>query len=190
LGFLLGSGVLASLSISILGLQGTQEFIDILLLSAAGTGHGIKQAAMFNLIGLLMRIMPWLGEDGVRLMGWVIYGTAIIALCVLWSKRNFLQDWRIGLTVTLAVFVAPHLHFHDLTLLLIPLFEMMRLSRANDVFKMPTAVAAPLAISILLLMSNISPSLQYTIPYLIMLALVSYPYWARARADATVLHQS
>lgn len=190
LGFLLGSGVLALLSVSILGFQGTLEFIDILLLSAAGTGHGIKQAAMFNLIGLLMRIMPWLGEDGVRLVGWVIYGTAIIVLCILWAKHNSLQDWRIGLTATLAVFVAPHLHFHDLTLLLIPLFEMMRLSQTNDVLKTPIAVAAPLAVSILLLMSNISPSLQYTVPYLIMLALVSYPYWTKSRVDATTPHRS
>ena len=190
LGFLLGSGVLALLSVSILGFQGTLEFIDILLLSAAGTGHGIKQAAMFNLIGLLMRIMPWLGEDGVRLVGWVIYGTAIIVLCILWAKHNSLQDWRIGLTATLAVFVAPHLHFHDLTLLLIPLFEIMRLSQTNDVLKTPIAVAAPLAVSILLLMSNISPSLQYTVPYLIMLALVSYPYWTKSRVDATTPHRS
>lgn len=190
LGFLLGSGVLALFSVSILGLQGTLEFIDILLLSAAGTGHGIKQAAMFNLIGLLMRIMPWLGEDGVRFVGWVFYGTTIIALCILWAKHNSLQHWRIGLTATLAVFIAPHLHFHDLTLLLIPLFETMRLSRANDVLKTPIAVSAPLAISILLLMSNISPSLQYTVPYLIMLALVSYPYWAKTRVDATTPHRS
>jgi len=58
LGFLLGSGALAILSVSILGIQGTRGFIEILVLSAEGTWYGMKQNAMFNLIGLLMRTIP------------------------------------------------------------------------------------------------------------------------------------
>ena len=99
-------------------------------------------------------------------------------------------DWRIGLTVTLAVFVAPHLHFHDLALLLIPIYEFVRLSNQNAGQEMPVAVITPLAVSLLLLMSNISPVLQYTIPYLVMLALAVYPRFSGWKAPLTALHRS
>jgi hypothetical protein len=190
LGFLMGSGALATLSLSILGIEGTYQFVDILLLSAGGAGHGIKQAAMFNLIGFLMRAMPWLGEDSIRLTGWVMYATTILGLCILWARNKMQPDWRIGLTVTLAVFVAPHLHFHDLALLLIPIYEFVRLSNQNAGQEMPVTVITPLAVSLLLLISNISPILQYTIPYLVMLALAAYPRFSGWKAPLTAPHRS
>jgi hypothetical protein len=190
LGFILGSGALAILSVAILGIQGTYEFIHILLLTAGGTWYGMKQHAMFNLIGLLMRTIPWLGQDTIRLMGWVIYGSTIIGLCILWARSQGPLSERIGLTVTLALFVAPHLHFHDLTLLLIPIYEFMRMNRELTNMETPIAVTLPVAISLLLLLSNISPFFQYTIPYLMMLALIAYPFFIKSRTKVTTLRQS
>lgn len=189
-GFVLGSGILAALSFSILGIQGTQEFIDILLLSAGGTWYGMKQDAMFNLIGLLMRTVPRLGGDNLRLFGWVVYGLTIIGLCAFWARHQVLRAGQIGLTVTLALFVAPHLHFHDLALLLIPLYEFIWISKRTGNPEASIAIATPLAISILLLLSNISPLLQYTTPYLIMLALVAYPFLVRSRTLVTTPRRS
>src|SRR6266545_662817 len=42
-GFLLGSGILALFSVLILGLDGTKEFINILLISTRGEWHGMKE---------------------------------------------------------------------------------------------------------------------------------------------------
>jgi hypothetical protein len=190
LGFILGSGTLAVLSFSILGIQGTYEFIDMLLLSAGGRWYGMKQEAMFNLIGLLLRIAPGLGADTIRLIGWVVYAVTVVGLCMLWARHEGPKGGPIGLTITLALFVAPHLHFHDLTLLLIPIYEILRTGGESGNLEVPLVVAAPMAISILLLVSNISPLLQYTTPYLIMLALSAYPFYLKSRASAKALHRS
>jgi hypothetical protein len=185
LGFVLSAGTLALLSVLILGYDGTREFINILLLSVGGEWHGMKESAMFNLIGLLRRALPMLGADTIRLIGWAVYGITIVGMCVLWGKNGDLSDWRIGLTFTLGLFAVPHLHFHDLTLLLIPIYELIRSNADKSKLQAKTPAFLPIGISLLLLVSNASPTLQYTIPYLIMLALASYPYYSKQKALTT-----
>jgi len=182
LGFVLGSGALALISFLIIGMEGTGEFINVILISAGGEWYGMKQYAMYNLIGILMRTLPWLGAETIRTIGWIVYGATIIALCVFWARSKDLQVGQIGLTVILALFSVPHLHFHDLTLLLIPIYELIRFSSQNERLKTSIATVLPIAISLLLLLGNISPLLQYTFPYLIMLALALYPYYSTHKA--------
>jgi len=189
-GFLLGSGILALVSLFILGLDGTREFINIILLSAGGEWYGVKQYAMFNLIGLLMRIVPWLGAGTIRIIGWIIYALTLIGVCILWTKAYSLKKGPIGLTATLALFVAPHLNFHDLTLLLIPIYELIRTSGKPGYLETSIAIVTPIAISLLLLLSNASPFLQYTIPYVIMLALAGYSYYLKYKIPIPAPHQS
>ena len=179
MGFLLGSGVLALFSLLILGLNGTKEFVDILFVSAGGEWYGMKEKVMYNLIGLLTRALPGLEAGTIRTLGWSVYGMAIIGLCILWFKTRDLKNAYIGLTITLALFVVPHLHFHDLTLLLIPIYELIRRSKESGYLELSVAVLIPIAISLLLLISNISYYLQYTIPYLIMLILAAYPFYPK-----------
>lgn len=177
--FMIGSAILAFFSLFILGMEGTQEFIDILILSAGGEWYGMKENAMYNLIGLLARGADWLGADVTRLLGWAVYGTSIIGLCILWAKTKDLQDGKIGLTVGLALFAVPHLHFHDLALMLILIYELMRLSTRTGEINTQLIIISPIAISLLLLISNISRYLQYSIPYLLLLALAGYPYFLK-----------
>ena len=179
IGFVLGAGSLALLSILILGVEGTSEFINLIRISASGEWYGMKENAMYNLIGLLTRTLPWLEAAMIRIIGWIIYGATIITLCIFWAGSKDLQVGQIGLTVTLALLTVPHLHFHDLTLLLIPIYELTRSCAQNERLKRSIATVLPIAISLLLLLGNISPLLQYTFPYLIMLALAVYPYYSK-----------
>lgn len=190
LGFILGSGILAAFSFLILGVQGTRDFISILLLSATGEGYGVKPVAMFNLVGLLTRILPWLEANTVRWLGWLVYAIAIIGLCILWRRNKYLKKGYIGLTVTLALFVAPHLNFHDLTLLLIPIYEIIWTSKESEPLSTSFAITVPIAVSLFLLVSNISPYVQYIVPYLIMLGLVLYPFSQSFKIRFTTLHRS
>lgn len=190
MGFILGSGILASLSLLLLGQNGTRDFINILLLSAGGEWYGMKENVMYNLIGLLTRTMPHLEADTIRVLGWVAYVIAATCLCILWYRTKDVGHGLIGLTVALALFTSPHLHFHDLALLLIPIYEIIRTSRNNGVLQTPIAIAMPISISLLLLLINISPYLQYTIPYLIMLLLAIAPYYLKSRMPITTPHQS
>jgi len=189
-GFLLGSGILASLSLLLLGQNGTREFINILLLSAGAEWYGMKENAMYNLIGLLTRTIPQLEAGTIRILGWIVYVFAATCLCILWFRTKDVKHGLIGLSVTLALFSAPHLHFHDLALLLIPIYEIIRESQENRVLKTSIAIGFPIAISLLFLLSNISPYLQYTIPYLIMLLLAAAPYYLKSKMPLTTLHQS
>src|SRR5688572_9849387 len=183
MGFVIGSGILALISFLIIGVDGTREFIDIILISAGGEWYGMKQYAMFNLIGILMRSLPSLGAGTIRTIGWIIYGVAIIALCIFWARSKNLEAGKIGLTVILALFTVPHLHFHDLTLLLIPIYELIYYSAGNARLKTSIATVSPIAISLLLLLGNISPLLQYTFPYLIMITLSAYPYYSKHKTS-------
>jgi hypothetical protein len=188
--FLLGSGLLALFSVSILGIEGTQEFIDILLHSAGGEWYGMKENDMYNLIGLLTRVAPWLGADVIRLLGWAVYAVAIVGLCGLWARNRNRSDGQIRLTVTLVLFAAPHLHFHDLTLLLIPIYDLMRSLVLDRRLQTETATVIPIAVSLLLLISNALPFLHYIVPYLMMLALGVSPYYLKYKGSITVPHQS
>ena len=179
LGFLIGSGILALISFLIIDVDGTREFINVILISAGGEWYGMKQYAMYNLIGVLMRTLPWLEAATIRAIGWIVYGITIIALCIFWARSKNLETGKIGLTVILALFTIPHLHFHDLTLLLIPVYELVRSSIQHNRLKTSIATVLPIAISLLLLLGNISPLLQYTFPYLVMIALAVYLYYPK-----------
>jgi hypothetical protein len=176
-GFTIGSGTLALISLWILGIEGTQQFINILVLSAGGRWYGTNENAMYNLIGLLSRGAPGLTPELVHITGWLAYGFAILGLCALWARSSDAKAWLIGPSVALALLAAPHLHFHDLALLLFPIYECMRSSKQD--LKTFTAIALPIAISLLLLVSNVSPGLRYKVPYLVLLLLAAYPCSAR-----------
>ena len=176
--FCLGSGALALFSVLILGVDGTREYINVLLITAGGEWYGMHQEAMLNLIGMLMRTLP-IEADAIRAVGWAAYGIVIVYLCILWSGKKDLQDGRIGLTVALAIFAVPHLHFHDMALLLVPIYELIRSSNQDGGIKTRIATALPIAISLAFLLSNATYLLQYTAPYLITLGVAGYPYYSK-----------
>lgn len=192
MGFLLASGVLASLSVLILGLGGTRDFINIILLSASGEWYGMKENSMYNLIGFVTRIMPQLDSGTIRTLGWIAYVIALLSLCVLWFKEQESKGRLIGLAVIGALFTAPHLHFHDLAVLLIPIYELIRMSgKTRNPKILSVAIVMPIIISLLFLISNISPYIQYTIPYVVMFALVLYLYDPRfEKMIISTLHRS
>jgi hypothetical protein len=179
-GFTIGSGTLALISLWILGIEGTRRFVDILVLGAGGRWYGLNEDAMYNLIGLLSRGAPGLTAELVHLIGWLAYGSAVLGLCALWARSSDPKAWLVGPSVALALFVAPHLHFHDLALLLFPIYECTRRNKPGlNTF---AATALPIATSLLLLVSNVSPALRYKVPYVVLLLSAAYPCSARLNA--------
>jgi hypothetical protein len=168
--YIISAGSLALMSVLIVNLEGSRAFVNILLISAAGQWHGMKEEAMYNLIGILTRALPGFEATNIRTLGWAVYFLAVLGLILLWARKKDLIASLIGTTIIIAIFTVPHLHFHDLTLLLVPLYVIVTL----DKIKKTTAMLMPIAVSLLLLISNSSYYLQYTVPYLIMLGLVYY----------------
>lgn len=185
-GYLFGTGILGSLCLIILGVQGVQKFINVLLISMGGEWYGIKPYAMYNFIGLVTRLIPFLEAETIRLLGWILYALSILGVIFLWMRNKGEHGTLIGWTVIIALFTVPHLNFHDLTLLLVPIYELIRSEKTRTT----VAVISPLLVSILLLVGNISFYLQYSLPYLIMLALAWFPFYMRDKAILTAQHQS
>ena len=155
------TGTLALFSILLIGWNGTLDFINILQISAGGTWYGMNENAMFNLIGLISRSLPFLELNFIRILGWVGYIASILFLCFIWAKKEKSVSWLISLTIILSLFFAPHLHYHDLTLLMIPLVIVGRQSK--------NTTNLILGISLTLLL--IKP-LYYILPYVLYAGLL------------------
>jgi hypothetical protein len=189
-GFTIGAGFLAAVSLGLLGVAGTREFIHVLQISTQGQWYGLHEEYMFNLIGLILRILPFLTPDTVHILGWAAYGLAILASCFLWNKDMMWKSGRMGLLVILGVFLAPHLHFHDLTLLLIPVYEIVLNHMETGESRHSVLIGLPVIFSYLLLISNTSPILQYSVPYLIMAVSVWYLFDPKPRTPLAILRRS
>ncbi|HVN16710.1 MAG TPA: glycosyltransferase family 87 protein [Anaerolineales bacterium] len=161
IGFGIGASLLAMVSMVMLGLDGTKQFIDFLLLTTNGEWYGIKESAMFNLIGILTRAAPTLNPQMIRLTGWIAYTLAALILGWFAFKASSVQSKHLGMIVIASLFFAPHLHYHDLALLLIPVFAFI------GIRKWPFL---PLIVSTILLI-GFAPELRYWIAYLVMASL-------------------
>ena len=169
-GFIISSTTLAIFSLLILGVEGTLGFINTTLISVAGELHVMKEPVMFNMIGLLHRVIPGLGALRIRNIGWATYLFSIITLSIIWVRAKKIRTSHLNLAFIFSLFFAPHLHYHDLTLLIIPIFLTLKSGKLPiSQKKLPLA---PLAISLLLIFTQPIPFLYYSLPYLLMLSLI------------------
>jgi hypothetical protein len=164
--FLAGAAGLAVFSVLLIGIRGTGNFLRILSISASGEGYKINEFAMLNFIGLLRRLVPGISSESTRLIGWIVYALAFVFLCLVWARSDKIGEKQAGLAVLVALFAAPHLHYHDLVLLLIPIFCVMVLTERRSLLKRETAALFPLGASWLLVVSNFLPMLKFSIPYI------------------------
>jgi hypothetical protein len=181
--FVIGAGILGLCSVLILGSEGTRGFINLLLVSAGGEWYGMKEPEMFNLIGLLFRLAPGLGADAIHAISWGFYALTIIAMCILWLRSPSLTEGQVGTAVAVTLFAVPHLHFHDLALLLLPVYGLLLINKKEVLIGPNDAALLPLAASILLIVSNFTPLLKYTVPYL-MTAFLIMALWFPHRVGA------
>ena len=170
--FCAAAAVLGLVSLLVVGPGGLQAYLRLLLLTAGGQVYGMQEAAMVNLVGLLTRFGPVLGTQAIHTIGWVVYGATLIGLCVVWARSQEIGEKQIGLAVALTVFAVPHLHYHDLTLLVVALLAVILILVRGSFLHEQTAALIPLVLSLVLLLSNSALVLKYNLPYLVMLLLV------------------
>ena len=122
LGFCAASAVLALYSVLLVGTGGVSELLTLIKISAAGEMFGMRPLVQFNLLGLMER--AGMSSEVARPVAWIIFLLAAISMLIVW-KRNPLNP-PFALTMLLALFTSPHLHFHDLALLLVVFATLAR----------------------------------------------------------------
>jgi Glycosyltransferase family 87 len=175
--FCAGAAVLGLVSLLAVGVDGLKAYLDILLKSAGGNFYGMQEAAMVNLVGLLTRHASGLGMEAIHWIGWGGYAAAILALCLVWGRSWELDGRHFGLAVILAVFFAPHLHYHDLTLLLVPLLALLLMAVRGRFLRLREAALLPLGLSIILLVSNFAPGPKADLPVFVMILMGLYLWY-------------
>jgi hypothetical protein len=158
LGFCAGSTLMALYSVLLVGTQGVSDFLTLLKISAGGEMFGVRPLSMFNLLGLMERV--GVNPETARPVAWVMFLLSAFFLLFVW-KRNPAKP-PFALTMLLAVFTSPHLHGHDLALLLV---SFATLSSPNALFLLVSSLA-------LVALSIISTNWQFAVVYLLMGALL------------------
>jgi hypothetical protein len=154
------------------GWNGVRDFFSLIGISVQGKGFGMEQPAMLNFTGLALRLFPQGNLNIIHIVAWGLYCVALAILSIWWKRSLEIHFRQIVLAVTVSVFVAPHLFYHDLTLLLIPCLGVgLAAIRANkltvwDVAGWLTLISYSLMISVFW-----KPILDF-LPYLWMAALV------------------
>jgi hypothetical protein len=169
--FLLGVVILGLYSFLQIGWTGMADYFYILKLSAGGEGYGMSESAMFNFSGLFLRLSPRIDPSLIHVMGWGVYTASLVSLCVLWGRSKSIGVYHIMLAVSLSLFAAPHLHYHDLALLAVPLVGLGIAGVTAGRITLWHAAALPMAVSVIFLFSEFWDPARFTFPYLLMLVI-------------------
>lgn len=179
--FLTGALVLVSYSFMQVGWTGAVDYLHILILSTGGGGYGMAESAMFNFTGLILRLAPNLEVGLVHAIGWGLFAIALTGLCVLWGLSKRIGYGHIALAVTLSLIAAPHLHYHDLALLAVPLVALGVAGASTGRLAIWRAVALPMAVSVILLFSEFWDPARFTVPYLLLIIIPAMKWWYEER---------
>lgn len=121
--FFLTGLILVVYSLALVGVEGFRAILNTVLITAKGADATTQQRAMYNLVGIFSRL-------GISaLWAWPFYIGSIVGVSILWRKRGVTPS-TFGLGILCALFTSPHLHAHDLSLLLVSLLAWPAFSLA------------------------------------------------------------
>ena len=169
--FLAGAVILGIYSLALVRLEGLRDFINLLKISAVGQGFGMDQNAMFNFTGMALRLFPRVNINIVHIAAWGLFLAAAIGLSILWKVSPEIQYRHIVLAVAVSIFAAPHLHYHDLILLLVPIIGLMIVLVKAGRLKAIGAAALTVLISVVWMVGEAWDPSRLTFPYLLMIGL-------------------
>jgi hypothetical protein len=112
-----------------------------------------------------LRSLQFAGSSAAAWVGWLIYLGGILLLCAVWQRSKSIEGRLLGLSILIALVTAPHLHLHDLTLLILPLLFIAR-ERMTPRSEQRWAML-PLGASLFLLIGILLDAVYYILPYLL-----------------------
>lgn len=173
--FSLSVGILAGIGLLAVGIRGFGSYVQILLTAAGGTSFGMHESDMVSLIGLITRLFPN-GSNIIHWVGWSLFFAALAAFCVVLRRARQLEDAHIILLVVSALFFSPHLHYHDLALLLVTFAVALPSLTQAGVIRSRDGGLVIIGCSYVLLLGWSVAFLRFNLPFLVMLGLVLTPF--------------
>jgi hypothetical protein len=164
------------ISIIPLGVSGVKDFLNIMFNVVVGS----RNTAFFNIIGLLSRAFPDWQSGTIQLIGWGAYVLGVTGLLIAWRQPEEIDARVLGLALVLSLLFSPHLLYHDLTLLMIPLVIAIWKGTEGGLLRKKDAAVVVLVLSVFLLLSFVWTATQYMAVYLLMIILLGYlwkPGW-------------
>jgi hypothetical protein len=173
-GFVIGGAVLVLISLALIRVNGLLDYVTILRVVENGMWDHPHAVDMPTISGILRRSFSSLDQGIYRSIMWGGFVAGIAGICIWWGRVKEINEQHIGLLCLLALLFVPYAHYHELTMLLIPTFCLMRLFARKNIVSGENLAWIPVALSILMMLGFIgSGVLKYPIVYLIM-ALLGY----------------
>lgn len=171
-GFVLGGSVLALISIALLRWDGTLRFIESIRYIESTVW--VEKHSLDNptLSGIIRRNFTIADPNPVKNFVWLCYLSGIIGFSMLWSRSSRIDERHIGILSIASVFLLPYAHYHDLILLLVPIFCLLRICQREGTIHQNYWVLIPLVISWLSVIGFAGTgALKFPLVYLVMLLL-------------------
>jgi len=182
--YLLGGGVLVLYSYLMVGKQGFHDLLNLVRIGSAGQDYGLNLSAMFNLTGLILRVFPGVEPIFLNYLKWGFYGLALLGMILLWRQSSKIQNRHLVLLVISSVFFSPHMHYHDLAVMLVPILAMLLIWIDQAVISAKMAGLVIFIMSISLIFGDIFTTTYHIIPSLIMALILAgswRPQWCKPR---------
>jgi len=167
-----GASILVLYSYLLVGKEGFLDFFALLRLSSEGQNFGLNLSAMFNFTGLILRKFPSIDLLLLNTIKWILFGITLVIVIMVWIRSQKIELRHLVLLVIASLVASPHLHYHDLAALLLPLIGMVLIWVNGGVIQVNIAPIIILLISIVFLIGNIITPLYHILPYLIMIFLL------------------
>jgi len=174
-GFVVGGLVLVAISVGLLRYDGTIKFLEALRYIESTVWHEAHALDMPTISGMIRRNFVLSNPEPVKNLIWIFYALGIIGFSLLWWKSAEIREWHLGLLVTAGIFLLPYAHYHDLILLLIPIFCLLRIYQQQNTVHQNYLAILPLVISWLFNLGFIgSGALKFPIVYTVMFFFVYF----------------
>jgi len=171
-GFVLGSLTLAAISVALLRIDGSLKFIESIRYIEGTIWREPHAFDMPTISGIIRRNFEIINPAPIKALIWIFYLLGIGGFCIWWRKSVEINEKHIGLIVLAAILLLPYAHYHELTLLLIPIFCLLRILEKNAAIQQYYLAILPLVVSWLSILGFIgSGAMKFPIIYTVMILL-------------------
>jgi hypothetical protein len=171
-GFALGSSLLAGINLAIDGIDGAVKYIESIRYIENTVWYEPHSFDMPTISGIIRRNFEFDDPGPIKTFVWTCYGFGIAAFSIMWHRSAEITEKHLGLVSTASIFLLPYAHYHDLILLLIPIFCLIRIFEKRNILDQYYLSIGPLVISLLAGMGFAGAgNMKFPIAYAIMFGM-------------------